>query len=258
MARRSSPGRFALNFLLPLALRMLVCVLTCLLAACAKLPAVPAWSGPSQPDPTRVSISLNAAATVNVDARGRSTPVVVRTYVLKNASVFDAADFFSLFERDQQVLGGAVVAREEVALMPGEKRTLDLAELDGGKVVAVFVAFREIDRAVWRASIPIVANRASQIVVTLQDNRVELSSSSNGLSLPSVSLPASLNKPSPPVLQVPTSISSPTLPSVSIPSPNVPSVSIPSPGMPSVSIPSPTVPSVSIPAPALPLSIPVR
>lgn len=141
----------------------------CMLAACSK-----AAVAPPKPDPTVVSVSLAAAAKVNVDSRGRPTPVVVRTYVLKNAAAFEAADFFSLFDRDQQVLGDAVISREEVVLKPGETRTLDAREIEGGKVVAVLAAFREVDRAGWRASAPIVANRDNRIAVSLQDNRVSV------------------------------------------------------------------------------------
>lgn len=144
---------------------LLAIVSACVLAACSKAALAP-------PKPTLVGVSLTAAARVNVDARGRPTPVVVRTYVLKNASAFEAADFFSLYERDQQVLGDALIAREEVVLKPGEARTLELREAEGGKVVAVLAAFREVDRAAWRASAPIAANRTNRVQVSLQDNRV--------------------------------------------------------------------------------------
>jgi type VI secretion system protein VasD len=196
---------------------------------------------PFKPEPTRLGISLNAAATVNVDARGRSMPVVLRAYVLKNAAAFEAADFFSLFERDKQVLGEVMLWREEVALMPGETRRLDVVEVEGGRVVAVFAAFRDIDHAVWRASVPIVANQASQIVVRLQENRVELSTSISILSLPT-----SVTKPSVPAFSLPP-IESPAIPTV----PSVPAV-------PSVSLPTPTIPATSVSTPSLPFSIPVR
>lgn len=145
----------------------LALVSACLLAACSK-----AAVAPPKPDPTVIGVSLAAETSLNVDGRGRATPVVVRTYVLKNAAAFEAADFFSLFDRDQQVLGDAVIAREEVVLKPGETRVLESREVDGGKVVAVLAAFREVDRAGWRATAPIVANRDNRIAVSLKDNRV--------------------------------------------------------------------------------------
>lgn len=221
-------------------------ILACGLAACSKLPVLPVLPQP-KPEPTRVSVSLNAAATVNVDARGRSTPVVVRAYVLKNASAFEAADFFSLFERDKQVLGDLVVWREEVALMPGETRKLDVVEAEG-KVVAVFAAFREIDRAVWRASVPVVASQNNQIVVRLQENRIELATNNVAASL--MALPGSVAQPSLPVLSQPR-IEPPvvTTPSISVPS--MPATSIPS-------IPTPSIPATPLSVPTSPFSIPTR
>ena len=203
----------------------------CMLMACARVPVV--QSRP-EPTPTQVSISLSASAQVNVDARGRPTPVVVRTYVLKNASAFEAADFFSLFDRDRQVLGDALLLREELVLKPGEARTLDVMEIEGGKVVAVLVAFREVDRAVWRAIIPVVANRTNRIAANLQDNRVTLVASVANPAFPAVfAVPSAPSVPSVP--SMPSLPSAPSMPSVpSVPSmPSVPSVpSVPS--MPSV------------------------
>lgn len=213
----------------------LTLVVACLLPACTRLPVVPL-----KPEPTQVGVTLTASEQLNIDSRGRSTPVVVRVYVLKNATAFEAADFFSLFERDRQVLGDALMLREEVALKPGESRGLDAVELEGGKVVAVFAAFRDVDRAVWRASVPVVANRANRIAVSLQESRITLTTNLAFTAFPAViatpSLPSAPSMPSMP--------SAPTLPSA----PNLPSVpSVPSmPSMPSVpSMPSaPSVPSM--------------
>lgn len=140
-----------------------------LLSACSKAVA------PPKPDPTVVSVTVNATGRINIDSRARATPVVVRTYLLKNGAAFDSADFFSLFERDQQVLGDALVAREEIVVQPGETRTLEAREVEGAKVFAVLAAFRDVDRATWRASAPIVANRVNEMSVNLQENRVTVS-----------------------------------------------------------------------------------
>lgn len=271
---------------------LVLAALACLSAACAKLPALPT----PRPEPTRVSVNLNAAPNINVDGKGRSTPVVVRAYLLRNSSTFENADFFSLFERDRQVLSDVVI-REEIAIKPGENRTLDFGEVEGGKAVAVFVAFRDIDRAEWRATVPVLANRNNQVVATLQDSRVKLTSSSSGFSLPlpvakpslpsipgqvsvtppslpsvsvqtpSVQFPVSVSTPEVPTIsvpaspvQVPSTITAPELPSVSLPTPDVP-VSITTPEIPPVSLPEvsvPAAPSINVNAPALPFSIPGR
>jgi len=139
------------------------------LAACSKAVA------PPKPVPTVIAPTLTASERVNVDARSRSTPVVVRLYQLKSTAAFDAADFFSLFERDQQVLGDTLVAREEWVLQPGQVLKLDPREVEGVKELAVFAAFRDIDRAAWRATVPIVNNRTNEIAVRIEDNRVVLS-----------------------------------------------------------------------------------
>src|SRR5947207_3053449 len=84
------------------------------LAACAAPP----------PKPATIAATLDAHANVNPDARGRPSPVIVRFYELKSLAAFNAADFFSMFDRDKETLGAELVAREEFDLRPGEKRPL--------------------------------------------------------------------------------------------------------------------------------------
>jgi len=148
------------------------CIVLCavgMLVACTKAVV------PVKPVPTVISASLSAAERVNVDARDRSTPVVIRLYLLKSTAVFDAADFFSLFERDQQTLGDTLVAHEEWVLKPGQVLKLDPREVDGVKALGVFAAFREVDRAAWRATVPVVNGRTNEVAVRLEGNRVVLS-----------------------------------------------------------------------------------
>ena len=144
----------------------IVVVALSMLSACSS-PVVPA-----KPDPTVVTVSLAATNTINVDARNRANPVVVRLYLLKNSAAFDVADFFSLFDKDMEVLGDAVVAHDEIVLKPGETRALDPKVADGAKVIAVLAAFRDVNRAAWRATAPVVANRTNEVTVSLDGTRV--------------------------------------------------------------------------------------
>lgn len=112
-------------------------------------------------EPTVVRLELVGDSLVNADARGRPSPVVVRYYVLQSTATFDAADFFSLFERDEAVLGASKVLREEITLKPGDTHRTELRPPADGKFLAVFVAYRELNKLRWRASAPFPPNKTS-------------------------------------------------------------------------------------------------
>lgn len=138
---------------------------------------VTACGGPAKifsPPPTRVQANVMADKRVNVDARQRATPVQVRLYLLSNTAAFDAADFFSLYEKDQQVLGEALVWREEMMLTPGELKRLDSREAGEARHLAVVAAFRNIDRATWRASFALQPNQGNPLLIALTDDSVKI------------------------------------------------------------------------------------
>ena len=115
--------------MLPLRRLALTALAALALAGCAGKPI--ALPPVFKPDPTVVRLQLTADAMVNADSRGRATPVVVRYYVLQNTAAFDSADFFSLFERDEALLGTAVLAREETTLKPGQVLKVEFERDDG-------------------------------------------------------------------------------------------------------------------------------
>lgn len=124
--------------------------------------------------PTIAQVTISAGEQLNVDSRGRSTPVVVRYYFLKSAAGFDAADFFSLYEKDQQTLGDALVQREEVILKAGETKVLEPRDAGEAQVVGVMVAFRDIEHAVWRATAPLAPNKVTAVIVSASGNQISV------------------------------------------------------------------------------------
>jgi len=106
----------------------------------------------SAPKPIAVKASLEAQKTVNPDLRGRPSPVVVRVYALKSLAAFNGADFFSLFEKDKEVLGADLLDREELQLVPGQQRDLQKAFPPETRHIAVIAAFRDLERSQWRAT----------------------------------------------------------------------------------------------------------
>ena len=100
---------------------------------------------------TPVTLTVAASADVNPDGRNRASPILVRVYALKSTGPFDSADFFSLFEKDQATLGGELVQREELLLKPGDSKPLQMKLSADVKAIAVMGAYRDLERARWRA-----------------------------------------------------------------------------------------------------------
>lgn len=138
------------------------------LAGCGGQPPKP------EPDPTIVQLDLLADSSANADANGRGTPVVVRYYLLQSAAAFDGADFFSLFERDEALLGTATTRREQVTLIPGQKYTNELRPQGEANFLGVFVAYRDVNRTRWRATARIPQNKTSKYVIRVGRDGVSI------------------------------------------------------------------------------------
>lgn len=143
-------------------LRAVACAAFALLTACASPP-------PPPPKPTIVAASLQATVKANPDAHRRPSPVVVRIYELKSSAAFDAADFLSLYERDQATLGAEMGAREEFMLRPGDTQPWEKTVGSEVRFIGVIAAFRDIERARWKTLIPVTANARNQMTIRADD-----------------------------------------------------------------------------------------
>lgn len=147
----------------PLRRRFLLGGLTlAVLAGCAKPP----------PKPTLVKVVFNAQANVNPDVRGRPSPITVRLYGLKSRAGYDSADFFSLFEKDKETLGGDLGFKEEFQLLPGENKTLDKELSPDVTYLGIFAAFRDLERSEWRRVATFVPHQANNLQVVLERSNV--------------------------------------------------------------------------------------
>lgn len=132
-------------------------------AAAVALPGCSMFSS----GPATLNATVVATAQVNPDARRRPSPVVVRVFELKASTLFEQADFVSLFEKDQAVLAAELVSREEFVLRPGETKPLAKPLSPDTKFIGVMAAFRELERARWRVVVPVVAKKKNVVEVNL-------------------------------------------------------------------------------------------
>ncbi len=139
------------------------------LAACAKL------FGPSA---TVVNVDLRASPGLNPDATGRASPLRLRFYELKSASVFSSADFFSLYDRDKEVLAADIVVREEIQVEPGMQKSFTRKPGPDTKFIAVLAPYRDLDHAKWRAAMEVPANKTTPVDLKLDPLAVSLAAAS--------------------------------------------------------------------------------
>jgi type VI secretion system protein VasD len=136
--------------------------------------ALAACASPPPPVVSVIQLSVAAGNDANPDARKRASPVTVRVYALKSSALFDAADFFSLYEKDAATLGAELVQREEFLLRPGEEKTLSLKLGPEVKAIGVMAAFRDLERARWRAVQVVEVGKSVELKVKLTGSQVSL------------------------------------------------------------------------------------
>lgn len=141
----------------PLRLALLVLAV---LAGCAK--------PPPPPKPTLVKVVFNAQANVNPDVRGRPSPITVRLYGLKSRASYDSADFFALYEKDKETLGADLVFKEEFQLLPNENKTVDKTLPPEVLYLALFAAYRDLERSEWRRVATFIPHQSNNLQVVLE------------------------------------------------------------------------------------------
>ena len=133
-----------------------------LLSGCASLPSL------FKPDPTLIEAKVAASMQLNPDARKRASPVVVRVYELKSRAQFDATDFITLFERDKEVLGAELIARDEFVLRPGEVKDIAKQPVPETRFLAVLVGFRDLEKSRSRAVAAVLPNTTNRWVIKIE------------------------------------------------------------------------------------------
>ena len=139
-------------------------------------PPPPPPPPPPKPPP-KLSIAIVASARLNPDLKGRSSPVVVRMYELKSANQFSSADFMTLFDQDKTVLANDIVTRDEFVMRPGETKAINKLLTPETQAIGVMVAFRDLNRAKWRALATLTPGKDNTVSVEFEDVSVKTTQS---------------------------------------------------------------------------------
>ena len=135
-------------------------------AALALMAGIAACSRPLPTSPTVVDLTVSAGPEVNPNNLGKAAPIVVRVYQLVSPSRFDKADFFQLFNQDQDFLNTDLVTRDDFLLKPGETKTMTLTPSDPVKVLGVLATYRDFQHATWRTTLPVPLHQTTKVTIT--------------------------------------------------------------------------------------------
>lgn len=118
--------------------------------------------------------AINTDPSVNPDRGGRPSPIVVRIYELKSVAAFNSADFFALYDKESETLGGDLVGREEYQLQPAETRQYQRQLQPDTKFIGVIGAFRDLEQSRWRQAVAVPAKRSPTIAIGIQARAITL------------------------------------------------------------------------------------
>lgn len=144
-------------------------------------PVTPTLPVPAPPGATaavgtrQLRLAIQAERVLNTDRQQASASLALRVYVLRDGQAIQRASFDALYDNDEAALGSALLKREVVHLRPGETKELTLPIGEDARVVAVVAAYRELDRAQWRAVLPLPADDLPPARLSAQARQVQLS-----------------------------------------------------------------------------------
>lgn len=124
---------------------------------------------PKPPPPTTVSGAIQASAQLNPSVNQRPSPLLLRVYELKSASVFGSADFMALYQGDQATLAADLLARDEFMLQPGENRPYKKTLAPETRFIGVIGAYRNLEKSTWRVVVPVQPNKAQTLSIRAGD-----------------------------------------------------------------------------------------
>ncbi|MET3820780.1 type VI secretion system protein VasD [Burkholderia ambifaria] len=120
------------------------------------------------------AITVDVAPDVNPDLNRKPSPIVLKVFQLRAASAFDGADFFSLQDKPENILGADLLGTDRVILRPGESRTLHyLGNVEAG-AIGVIAEYRMLDRNRWRLTVPLPRARQLNVYKFWQTSPGEL------------------------------------------------------------------------------------
>jgi len=122
-------------------------------------------------------ISFFVDADVNPDDNKISSPLIIRMYELKSPKIFKKTNFIDIYEKDTEVLGADLVAKQKLKpIQPGENRKVSFVLNKETEYVGLFAEFLKYKNAEFKLIIPIAKTNvfSSSANIQLSGNKLIL------------------------------------------------------------------------------------
>ncbi|MFL0809047.1 MAG: type VI secretion system lipoprotein TssJ [Agarilytica sp.] len=108
---------------------------------------------------TDLKLEIAAGKFINPDEKGQTSPVFIRLYELTDDKVFAKANFIDLYERDEEILGGTFVAKQELKrIVPGTARSEQFVLSKDTRFVGLFAEFYDFKKANTKLIFPVTSS----------------------------------------------------------------------------------------------------
>jgi type VI secretion system protein VasD len=122
-----------------------------------------------------LDLRITVSTGVNSDDKGQANPIEVRIYELKDTSGFESADFFSIKDRDKEILMDALLSRQDFIFRPGEEKKLRSKSNSKTTAIGIFAGYKDLPKSVWRKVYKLeAAPEASWYRFAIPSNKVKL------------------------------------------------------------------------------------
>lgn len=134
---------------------------------------------------TDLKLEITAEKFINPDEKGQSSPVFVKLYELTDDKVFAKASFIDLYERDEEILGGTFVAKQELKrIVPATARTEQFVLSKDTRYVGLFAEFYDFKKANAKIIFPVTSSNVirNSIKIKVADKNIVWTNKPSGLS----------------------------------------------------------------------------
>ncbi|MBT8419744.1 MAG: type VI secretion system lipoprotein TssJ [Gammaproteobacteria bacterium] len=145
---------------------------------------------PLEPKPDAVGVAIPkiiidgeilVSENTNPDQHGYPSPVTIRIYQLKSDDDFRNADFLTLRNNDERVLGADLVFKEEMDVYPGTRFPFDREWDRTARYLGIMAVFRDKENAKWRDLVELPREEIFPIVVKIEGSSMSIWRESKGI-----------------------------------------------------------------------------